>query len=221
MHGEIRAKHGDLLESAGRLFKYLYLGEPDKRSPFGWRPTRLLLKIICAGPVKLESSTEEGSALDFLIIDLLRDAAWSDGVQDSGPMVAFDTLRTLGLVRYDNEGRHIPTPRLIRMFKNAYFRHLLESAMPKDFGRLISLLSSTNTLAANGPPKAKNSAEWISAEFHFIGPRLRQNRLGCAVPPGDAQASQLEAKIFLSAHISDGFRGPRFCRLQTAHCGRR
>jgi hypothetical protein len=43
---EYLERHKQAIKAAGRELKFLRLAEPDEKSPFGWRPTKLLIKFV-------------------------------------------------------------------------------------------------------------------------------------------------------------------------------
>ena len=136
---ELLKRYGDILRSAGRLFKYLNLGKPDKGSPFGWGPTPLLLDIMTDVPLKVHRSNKR-SEFEKLIIYLLHDAVWGDDEPRHGAdYLAFEMLRKLDLVRSNSErNEYVPTPDLLRIFRDAVLLHWHEADKPTDIGTPFS-----------------------------------------------------------------------------------
>jgi len=118
------------IDWAGRLFKYLGLAELDKQSPLGWRSTPLLVNLMNKQPArKSKSSSKPIPMMNKLVVDLLQDAVIGDEsykVHGSVLCLGFNVLKELGLMREDREGDIGATPRLIRLFVDAYYDRLAD-----------------------------------------------------------------------------------------------
>ena len=118
------------IEWAGRLFQFLHLAKQDKRSPLGWRPTPLLLDFMNKQKArKSKPSHKPIPMVNKLVVDLLQDAVIGDeSYKVSGAVLSlgYEVLQELGLVREDREGDIGATPRLIRLFAEAYYDHLAD-----------------------------------------------------------------------------------------------
>ena len=121
-------RYADAIKSAGQLFEYLGLARPDKQSPLGWRPTLVLLNIMNKhARGKSKQSDKPTSTLDHLLMFLLHDAIFGAGTRmyRTCPL-GYEVLHELGLVRRDDDDQPAPTPRLLRLFEDAYFKHRAE-----------------------------------------------------------------------------------------------
>ena len=118
-------RYAGSIEWAGRLFQFLHLAKRDKQSPLGWRPTPLLLDIMNKRSArKSKPSHKPLPMLNRLIVNLLQDAVIGDeSYKVSGGVLSlgYEVLQELGLVREDREGDIGATPRLIRLFAEAYY----------------------------------------------------------------------------------------------------
>jgi hypothetical protein len=122
-------RYAGAIKSTGQLFEYLGLARPDKQSPLGWRPTLVLLDIMNKhARGKSKPSDQPISMLDHLLMSLLHDAIFGAGTRmyRTCPL-GYEVLHELGLVRRDDEDQSAPTPRLLRLFQDAYFKHRAES----------------------------------------------------------------------------------------------
>ena len=118
-------RYADAIKRTGQLFEYLGLARPDKQSPLGWRPTLVLLDIMNKhARGKSKRSDKPTSTLNHVLMFLMHDAIFSAGTRmyRTCPL-GYEVLHELGLVRRDDEDQSAPTPRLLRLFEDAYFKH--------------------------------------------------------------------------------------------------
>jgi hypothetical protein len=111
-------KYHSYIKSAGTLFQYLGLAEPDESSPLGWRPTALFMSLIANCAPK--STTRKFYKIGFLI-PMLLDAVYGDTRGNSYCSLALDTLIGIGLVR-ENEEKEVyeASHELVELINDSY-----------------------------------------------------------------------------------------------------
>jgi hypothetical protein len=117
-------RHESEIKTTGQMLKYLNLAKSDKRSPLGWRPTDPLMDIMNKKAArKSKPSGKPMSTLEHLFVYLLNDTVF--GADNDEPLtLCYIVLQELGLVREVDLGDLVPTDRLVRLFEDAYFKHL-------------------------------------------------------------------------------------------------
>jgi hypothetical protein len=124
-------RHESEIKTTGQMLKYLNLAKSDKRSPLGWRPTHPLMDIINKKAARKSMPIGKStSTLEHLFVYLLDDTVFGADNDEPGTL-CYVVLQELGLVREDDLGDLVTTDRLVRLFEDAYFKHLYRRSLRK------------------------------------------------------------------------------------------
>jgi hypothetical protein len=116
------------LRAAGPELKFLQLAKPDKKSPFGWRPTPLLMKLVAE-----RGTTEKGRPLYEvdLMYQLLCDYVFGyKADREKGGVFIREILLATGLIHGDRFDDGMVTERLQTLFYNGYFAKRRDDGLP-------------------------------------------------------------------------------------------
>jgi hypothetical protein len=115
------------LRAAGPELKFLQLAVPDKKSPFGWKPTPRLMEFI-AEPKKRKKSKRLYEA--DVMWGLLSDYAFGYGNRaGNGSIFIRELLLAVGLVQ-EYEGSDWVTDDLQSLFGNGYYAKREKNGLP-------------------------------------------------------------------------------------------
>jgi hypothetical protein len=116
------------MRSAGKMFEFLGLAQPDGKSPIGWKPTNTLMELIADRATK--STSQQKFIQAEWIIEILDDLVVYDGEPEAAEL-GFCVLEKLGLVR--GKKNQYVTNELISLIGNGYWkrRHREPELTPK------------------------------------------------------------------------------------------
>jgi hypothetical protein len=109
------------IKATGRVFQYLELAEPDKKSPFGWKPAPRLLDLIAKVNGPSNQTTKSASNMEPFVLDLMLDTVLGNDYSQSEGCFCCHVLIKLGLVYEDSIGDWIPTVALANLFVHTYY----------------------------------------------------------------------------------------------------
>jgi hypothetical protein len=115
------------IKAIGRLFEYLKLAKPDKKSALGWKPAKRLLDLIAKGNYPSKRTTNSASIMEPFVLGLMFDTML--GVGDDPyrhDCFCSHVLMMLGLVFEDDIGDRFPTPALADLFLDTYCIRVFE-----------------------------------------------------------------------------------------------
>ena len=128
------AKYDANLRSAGPTLAFLGLAISDEKSPFGWKPTSLLMYFIAERKRKKSRPLYEVDLLEQLLTDYVFSYEADRG---EGSAFAGFLLEGLGVIQYDGDTYWV-TEDLHNLFHNAYYNKREKdglSCFPNSWGR--------------------------------------------------------------------------------------
>jgi hypothetical protein len=115
------------LRAAGPELKFLQLAVLDRKSPFGWKPTQHLMKLIAERKSRKKSKRLYEADI---IWELLSDYAFGYGNgAGNGSVFTRELLLAVGLIR-EYDGFEWVTEDLHILFNNGYYDKLKEDGLP-------------------------------------------------------------------------------------------
>jgi hypothetical protein len=111
-------KYKVYLRTARPELEFLGLAIPDRKSPFGWGPTPLLMKFIAERKIKTRSKPlYEAQLLELLLTDYV---FGYEADRAEGSVFTHELLEGIGLLYYDGD-MYFVTEDLHILFNNGYF----------------------------------------------------------------------------------------------------
>ena len=121
-------KYRSSIKAIGRVFEYLKLAKPDKKSALGWKPAKRLLNLIAKVNDPSKQTTNSASNMEPFVLGLMFDTML--GVDDDPyrhDCFCSTVLMMLGLVLEDDLGDRFPTPALTNLFVDTYYARVVET----------------------------------------------------------------------------------------------
>ena len=106
------------LEDAGKVFEFLQLARPDVKSPFGWRPTHLLIELIALRAIK--SAPRQKFYECVWALSILRDVVFGEGLAFRPEHAAFCVLEEIGLFRANGDDETAVSTQLMTLIGDGY-----------------------------------------------------------------------------------------------------